>query len=207
MTSNVNGTPVEEEPMTALVVPLGRPWTAEDVSRLPEDLHYELLDGRLVVPPAPLPIHQTISLRIISALSANSPDDVVITFAQSVLVDNHSEPRPDVVVTRIEGANRTPVFAADVLLVAEVVSRSSKSIDRDEKLRLYARGRIPSYWIIDPLGAKVLLTQFVLGADGTYRKLAETNELITLDLPWRVTLDVPAWTRMRDHYREKGVIG
>lgn len=155
MTSNVNGTPFEEEPMTALVVPLGRPWTAEDVSRLPEDLHYELLDGRLVVPPAPLPIHQTISLRIISALSANSPDDVVITFDQSVLVDNHSEPRPDVVVTRIEGANRTPVFAAD----------------------------------------------------GTYRKLAETNELITLDLPWRVTLDVPAWTRMRDHYREKGVIG
>jgi Uma2 family endonuclease len=207
MTSNVNGTPFEEEPMTALVVPLGRPWTAEDVSRLPEDLHYELLDGRLVVPPAPLPIHQTISLRIISALSANSPDDVVITFDQSVLVDNHSEPRPDVVVTRIEGANRTPVFAADVLLVAEVVSRSSKSIDRDEKLRLYARGRIPSYWIIDPLGAKVLLTQFVLGAEGTYRQLAETNELITLDLPWRVTLDVPAWTRMRDHYREKGVIG
>jgi Uma2 family endonuclease len=207
MTSNVNGTPFEEEPMTALVVPLGRPWTAEDVSRLPEDLHYELLDGRLVVPPAPLPIHQTISLRIISALSANSPDDVVITFDQSVLVDNHSEPRPDVVVTRIEGANRTPVFAADVLLVAEVVSRSSKFTDRDEKLRLYARGGIPAYWIIDPLGAKVLLTQFVLGADGTYCKLTETSELVTLDLPWEVTLDVQAWTRMRDHYREKGVIG
>lgn len=207
MTSKVSGDPFEEEPMTALVVPLGRPWTAEDVSRLPEDLHYELLDGRLVVPPAPMPIHQTISLRLISALSTNAPDDVVITFDQSVLVDNHSEPRPDVVITRIEGANRTPVFAADVLLVAEVVSRSSKSADRDEKLRLYARGRIPSYWIIDPLGAKVLLTQFVLDADGTYRKRTETTELVTLEVPWAVTLDVQAWTRTRDRYREKGLIG
>jgi len=206
MTSNVDGDPLEEEPLTALVVPTGRPWTAEDVSRLPEDFSYELLDGRLVVPPAPMPIRQTISHRLINALLVNAPDDVVITFDQSVLVDNHNEPRPDVVITRVEGADRTPVFAADVLLVAEVVSRSSKAADHDEKLRLYARGGIPSYWIIDPLGARVKLSQFVLDA-GVYRRWTETADQITLDVPWSVTLDVPAWTRTRDRYRERGRSG
>ena len=30
----------------------------------------------------------------------------------------------------------------------------------------------------------------------------EVDELITLDEPWKVTLDLPAWTRKRDYYRE-----
>jgi Uma2 family endonuclease len=201
MTSSVDGTPSEEEPMTALVVPTGRPWTADDVSRLPEDFHYELLDGRLVVPAAPMPIHQNICQRLVQALTENGPDDVIVTIDQSVLVDSHNEPRPDVVVTRLYGADRTPVFASDVLLVAEVVSRSSRSTDRGEKLQLYARGGIPSYWIVDPLAADVMVTQFVLGADGVYRKRLETTELVVVDEPWEVKLDVPAWTRTRDAIR------
>ena len=36
-----------------------RDWTVDDLDLLPDDgLQYELLDGLLLVPPAPIPVHQ-----------------------------------------------------------------------------------------------------------------------------------------------------
>jgi Uma2 family endonuclease len=199
MTSNVNGIPFEEDPLTSvLALPTGRALTIEDVSRLPEELHYELLNGRLVLTPAALPVHQNIMARLVGALEKRCPNDQFVTPDSSVLVDNHNEPRPDVVVVRLEGAGRSPMFGTDVCLVVEIVSPSSKRADRNEKLKLYAYGGIPFYWVINPLLEKVSFTQFVLGADQSYHKRLETTEFVTLDEPWSVTLDVPSWTRIRD---------
>ncbi|MFI7547707.1 hypothetical protein [Actinoplanes sp. NPDC049599] len=61
---------------------------------------------------------------------------------------------------------------------------------------------IPSYWIIDPLADRVTFTQFCLGTDGVYQSRLETAEVVTVDRPWEVTLDLPAWTRKRDRIRE-----
>jgi Uma2 family endonuclease len=177
-------------------------WTVEDVAKLPEDLHYDLIDGRLVLTPAAMPIHQKIGLWTATSLDAHCPDDCLATIDQSVLVDFRSEPRPGVVVLRERGANRTPVWAEDVVLVAEIVSPSSRVTDRDEKKKLYSYAGIPIYWIIDPLGEQITFTEFRLSPGGDYHQDAHSvGRLITIDRPWQVTLDLPAWTMFRDRIR------
>ena len=71
MSSMVSGDPFEEEPMTAAVhLPDKRDWTADDVASLPEDLHYELINGRLALSPSPLPFHQFVGNEVVYSLRA-----------------------------------------------------------------------------------------------------------------------------------------
>ena len=175
--------------------------TVDDIVSLPEDLHYELIDGRLVLTPFALPIHQVISANTGRAIEEHCPDEFVINVEQAILVDRRNELRPDVVLIRVEGAGRSPVLPGDVPLVVEVISQSSRNSDRELKLKKYAYVGIPSYWIIDPLAERVTFTQFALGPDGVYQRRLQTDELVTVDQPWEITLDLPAWTRKRDLIR------
>ncbi|GAA3906962.1 Uma2 family endonuclease [Actinoplanes auranticolor] len=199
----VIGDPLEEEPMTAAVhLSDKRDWTVDDVASLPEDLHYELINGRLALTPAPMPIHSFIARMTANALDVNCPDGLMPGEDSSVLIDSRNEPRPDVLVMRETGANRSPVLAADVVLVVEVVSPSSAVSDRHEKAQLYAYAGIPAYWIIDPLAERITLTELLLGAGGSYQQRLQTDGLLTIARPWEVTLDLPGWTRRRDRIRE-----
>ena len=65
------------------------------------------------------------------------------------------EPRPDISVGHMRSGLRSPFPFRDVILVGEVLSADSEPIDRGCKMSLYARGGIPSYWIIDPLAERV----------------------------------------------------
>jgi Uma2 family endonuclease len=202
MSSNLGGDPSEEELM--IVAPellTSQSLTVTDVANLPEDLYYELINGRLVLRPPAMPFHNYAGRQIANALDAGCPDDLIVTEDQSVMVDDHNEPRPDVVVIREEGADRSPVLSADVLVAVEVLSPESVQRDQAEKLKLYAYGRIPSYWLIDPRGERVTFTQFLLGDGGVYHQVLHTDGVVTVAEPWEVTLDLPAWTRRRDRLR------
>ena len=89
-------------------------------------------------------------------------------------------------------------------LVVEIISRSSKHYDRNNKMKDYALAGISHYWIIDPLDVRVTFTQYRLGADGNYHQRAHTDELVTIHEPWEITLDLPAWTHKRDYLDEVG---
>jgi Uma2 family endonuclease len=179
-----------------------RAWTTDDVAKLPEDLPYELIDGRLILSPSPMAIHQFIGVRIMTALEAACPDDVFISVDLSVLVDSRNEPRPDVVVLRAEGADRIPVLAADVLLAVEIISPDSSVRDRQDKMKLYSYAGIPAYWIIDPLGERITFTEWRLSEGRAYHQHVQTDGLITIDKPWETTLDLPAWTGRRNWLRD-----
>lgn len=208
----VNGDPFEEEPMTA--APhlaaldgfehlLGRDdLTVDDVAGLPEDLNYELVHGRLVVSPSALLIHQTIIFLINAALRSNCPRDRVIGHDQSVMLDPHTERRPDVVAVRKTGARRSPIAVADVFLAVEVLSPSSRMIDGEDKMKDYAYAGIPSYWIVDAMADRVTFSEFHLGSDRAYRHVRTTDQPVTVDLPWAVALDPPQWTSERDSIYE-----
>ena len=73
----------------------------------------------------------------------------------------------------------------------------------ENRFKHYAELGIPAYWIIDPLAERVTFTQFLLDPDGLYQRRLRTDELVTLDEPWEITLDLPAWTRRRDRVQEK----
>ncbi|MEU7901943.1 Uma2 family endonuclease [Actinoplanes sp. NPDC049118] len=172
--------------------------TVDDIVNLPEDLHYELIDGRLVLTPLAFPIHQLLGMKTAVAIEERRPDTFIINIEQAILIDRRNELRPDVVLIREEGAGYSPVLPADVPLVVEVISKSSKTSDRELKLKKYAYAGIPSYWIIDPLAERVTFTQFCLGPGGVYERRHQTDEVVTVDQPWEITLDLPAWTRKRD---------
>ena len=204
----VIGESFEEEPMTTaphrteselIDHLLGRDdLTVDDIADLPEDLRYELIDGRLVLSPLAIPVHQLLSRWTANAIDENCPDEYILNVEQAILINGRNELRPDVVVVHERAAFVSPVLPADVPLLVEVVSRSSKKFDRTGKLEKYAAVGIPTYWILDPLADRVTLARYSLGLDGANRMAQRTAEQVTVDDPWKITLDLPAWTRKRD---------
>ncbi|HVE98514.1 MAG TPA: Uma2 family endonuclease, partial [Mycobacteriales bacterium] len=69
--------------MTAVTtLPWGRPLTEDDLARLPDDGHrYELLDGTLIVTPAPSAAHQVCALAVYRLLHEAARSDVVVLVA------------------------------------------------------------------------------------------------------------------------------
>ncbi|XVU24315.1 hypothetical protein ACQPZJ_44995 [Actinoplanes sp. CA-054009] len=56
--------------------------------------------------------------------------------------------------------------------------------------------------LIDPPAGRVTCTQYLLGVGENYHQRLQTDELVTVDQPWEITLDLPAWTRKRDWLQE-----
>lgn len=172
-------------------------WTVDDLGQLPKDLPYELINGRLIVP-SPTALHQDICVRILLALEVNCPPEFLATIDLSMEVDRRNEPRPDVVVIRREQANRTPVPVRDASLAVEVISPTSTVRDMHDKAKVYARAGIPTYWVVDPLGEQLSLTEYRLGPRGEYETADRTEDLFVTERPWKVSVDLPALTVRRD---------
>lgn len=135
-----------------MAMPQTIPWTRKDLDRLPDDGNrYELLDGELLVSPAPSPPHQ----QIVAWLS-----DVITPFvaahrvgivhqARSVMVRGDStQVEPDLMVLpRIAFA--TWDDAPVPLLVIEVLSRSTPRRDLIQKRDFYLDRGVRDYWVVD----------------------------------------------------------
>jgi hypothetical protein len=65
-----------------------------------------------------------------NAMDEFCPDEFVARVDQSVLLSWRNEFVPDALIIRIEGANRSPVLASDVLLVVEAGRLSRAPADR-----------------------------------------------------------------------------
>lgn len=90
--------------------------------------------------------------RLRSALQALA-SPLYVAFEQSVNLDSHSEPQPDIILTtqpRGEGA----IPAASVALLVEV-SVSTRAYDLDDKAMVYAAAGVPEYWVVDVRAATV----------------------------------------------------
>jgi Uma2 family endonuclease len=85
---------------------------------------------------------------------------------QSVNLAPHSEPQPDIVLTREpQGAGAIP--GSSVALIVEV-SATTLAFDLGEKTRVYAEAGIAEYWVVDVKGG-VIHQHSVPGASG-YRE-------------------------------------
>jgi Uma2 family endonuclease len=138
-----------------------RIWTREEVLALPDDGNrYELIDGELLVSPAPRGRHQRAVMELSELVrpyvrghrlgaAMALPGDLDLRSGQVV--------QPDLFVgALIEG--REPVeweeFGVPILAV-EVLSPSTAEDDRVKKRKLYQRVGVPVYWIVD-LDARVV---------------------------------------------------
>jgi Uma2 family endonuclease len=130
--------------------------TYEDYLELPEDgKQYELIEGELILNPAPVPRHQLLALNIAAELRAYhrehgggramaAPIDVVL--AEDVVV------QPDAIFIRTE---RMTILSEKNIqgapnLVVEVISDGTRRRDEIVKRKLYERYGVDEYWIVDP---------------------------------------------------------
>ena len=154
-------------------------WTVDDLDRLPDDgLQYELLDGILLVSPAPMLRHQRAAARLHLLLAPACPDDLEVYFAPvDWRPDLRTSLQPDLLVVRREDLEERNLTRPLVLAV-EVLSPSSRRKDAVLKRSKYQDSGIGHYWIVDPAGPSILALELV---DGTYRTVGEATGGATTD--------------------------
>jgi Uma2 family endonuclease len=92
--------------------------------------------------------------------------------AYPVRLNEQTAREPDVFFIRREHANRAlgTFVEGAVDLVVEVVSPSTRAVDRGVKYYEYEQAGVPEYWLVDPLRERV--EAYRLGAGGVYEPLA-----------------------------------
>ncbi len=179
--------------MTVTTLPRSRPLTWRDLEAVPDDGHrYELIDGALVVTPAPSYEHQRVALRLARLLDDLCPQDfVTLTAPFAVLLAEDTELQPDILVARRTDITHENLPAAPMLAV-EVLSPSTRLIDLNLKKARYEAAGCPSYWVVDPDPDHLELTAWEL-VDGAYVQVAQVSgtEALHATKPFTVTV-VPA---------------
>jgi Uma2 family endonuclease len=121
-----------------------------------ETQRYELLEGELIMVPAPVPYHQIICRNLEERLwefvqkwklgeVLFAPCDVVLAGSSIV--------QPDIIFVSRERARR--IISHDEIrgapdLVIEILSPTTAKRDRTTKKTLYARHGVAEYWLADP---------------------------------------------------------
>ena len=169
-------------------------WTVHDLDLIPEDgLQYELLDGALLVSPAPVPRHQRAAARLHLLLAAACPPDLEVFFAPlDWRPDIRTSLQPDIVV--LADRDTQGVIADSLLLAVEVLSPSTRRKDAVFKRSKYEDSGVASFWIIDPEAPSI--TAFEL-AEGQYVLAGEAtcDAAVTLTKPFAVTVIPSALVR------------
>jgi Uma2 family endonuclease len=173
--------------MTSMSVGASTPFTVDDREGMPDDgRRYELIDGELLVSPAPGLQHQTVGLRLYRLLDDAYPDDLYVLAAPfAVQTDVSNEVQPDVLVARFDELTDKNLPTAPVLAI-EVLSSSGRLIDLNLKRATYERMGTPSYWVLDPDVPGLLVLE--LDADGRYEEVALVvgNEVFEAHRPFTV---------------------
>lgn len=132
-------------------LPRGRSLTRADLDSMPDDGHrYELIDGVLVVSPAPRIRHQIAVRNILLVLHQACPESMaVLTAPLDVVLSDDTVMQPDVLVARRVDFTERDLPAAPVLAV-EVLSPSTRAFDLLLKKDRLQRAGCQHYWVVDP---------------------------------------------------------
>ncbi|HWL36880.1 MAG TPA: Uma2 family endonuclease [Frankiaceae bacterium] len=169
--------------MTAVTaLPLrGGPFTRADLESMPDDgRRYELIDGCLLVTPAPRWMHQRGVAELFVILRAATPDYAeTLPGPFAIVPEDDTELQPDVFVARRADFTEKELPAAP-LLVVEVLSPSTRSFDLGAKRERYERAGTPAYWVFDPAAVRLRAWElrdgaYVLVGDVSGDEAFETN--------------------------------
>ncbi|MEV6417625.1 Uma2 family endonuclease [Kribbella sp. NPDC051718] len=182
---------VEPEPDYSLPWRPSRPLTRDDLDRMPDDGHrYELIDGLLIMTPAPSIRHQDVVVNLLVKLKSACPPDLKVLVAPTdVVISQDTVMQPDLLVARREDFTERDLPMAPLLAV-EVLSPSTRRYDLMLKFsRLEAAG-CASYWVIDPDTPELIGWEL---RDGTYAQVAKVTgeEIARFTVPFEVSV-VPA---------------
>ncbi|QWK13523.1 MAG: Uma2 family endonuclease [Aquificota bacterium] len=130
-------------------------YTIEDYERLPEGSPYQLIEGELVMSPAPGYEHQETEKRFfikLYELVEKTKKGKVFIAPFDVYLDQENAYQPDIVVL-LEGSkakiSQKGIEGAPDIVV-EILSPSTAYYDLTEKKEVYERSGVKEYWIVDP---------------------------------------------------------
>ena len=128
-------------------------WTLDMVRALPQDgQRYEVLDGILLVSPAPSYRHQVaVSLlyEILAPYTRQNGIGRTLTSPAEIELSDTRLVQPDVFVVPAQINANTWRDITDLLLAAEVISPSTARWDRFDKRTAYQEKNVPEYWVVD----------------------------------------------------------
>ncbi|HZC26358.1 MAG TPA: Uma2 family endonuclease [Actinopolymorphaceae bacterium] len=164
----------------------GQPFTWADFDAMPDDdgHRYEIIDGVLIVSPAPRPLHQRVVLQLARRLAEVCPSELETLVAPvDIWLAEDTVVEPDVLVARRDELTDRGLFGPP-LLVVEVLSPGNRGTDLVSKRTSYERSGCPSYWIVDPDIPSLLELQL---RDGRYVETAD----VKADEPFHTTAPYP----------------
>jgi Uma2 family endonuclease len=131
--------------------------TYDDLVRMPDDgLRHEIIDGVHYVTPSPARRHQDLLGRLHLAIGnylSEHPDTGRVYFAPfDTIFTRWDVVEPDllfIAADQLDILTHANVQGAPALVV-EILSPGTKRRDLDVKQRLYDRGGVREYWIVDP---------------------------------------------------------
>ncbi|WP_063796119.1 Uma2 family endonuclease [Peterkaempfera griseoplana] len=178
-------------------------WTVDEVLALdehPTGNRYELVDGALIMSPAPGWAHQDASRTLANQLdravrAAEAP------FRVAEAVNVRSESRlfvPDVVVADRAAVRRdtTAVPMEAALLLVEIVSPFNTTQDRILKPALYAQAGIPAYWRLELEPEPHLVVHEL--CDNTYREVLTVKGRQTVQVGGAFTAELDLGVLLAD---------
>lgn len=165
-----------------------------------EHSYTELIEGRLIMSPSPVPDHNNAGFELGVELRSRLPDAFEVQLDMDVdlnLVpadEPGSSRRPDLMVVNRNARKRVRaegglIRASEVLLVVEIVSPSSKRIDHVHKRNDYADAGIPNYWIID-IDDPVSLTACRLTEEFGYQDDQIATGIFKAEVPFPVEINL-----------------
>lgn len=162
--------------------------TVEDYRATPEGTHYQLVEGELIMSPAPNRFHQDVVLNLIDLLRGylrTHPIGRVYVAPFDVFLSDHNVFQPDVLY--VSAAN-FPRFAEDGLhgapdLAIEVLSPGTAQLDKKNKRRVYAQVGVKELWLVDPLLLQIQVYDFARDVAKPVRLIEEDETFTTLLLP------------------------
>jgi Uma2 family endonuclease len=165
-----------------------KPLTIADWDAMPADdgNRYEIIEGELFVSTSPGLTHQVVLANLMFQIQRFLETNPIGTVVPNpgLILSEYSGVIPDIVLFLNE--QRDTIIKNDRLtgppaLVVEIVSPGSANIRRDRvaKLQLYAKHRVPEYWIVDP---KNLTVEKYVGLSLS-QTLQHDEELSTSALP------------------------
>ena len=160
--------------------------TARQFLELGEDppgVRLELVDGEIAVSPSPVPRHSYTVAALCTILKTHVDDNDLgeVLMDVDTIFGEHDVRRPDLLF--FKKARRHLIGEKAIEgppdLAVEVLSPSSDRIDRRDKFKLYAVGKVKHYWIVDP--AQRTIASYALRA-GRYagRVRGSGSDVVTL---------------------------
>lgn len=131
------------------------PWTVDMLREFPRDGNrYELVDGVLLMTPAPRPHHELVRHRLLRWLhlyvASHAPEmGVFASESEITWGERKTYLQPDVYVTPEAELLGQWTDVRSLILTVEVLSPSSVEHDRVSKRPVYQRQNVGTYWIVD----------------------------------------------------------